>query len=85
MAKEPSAAYLGTRCWAHAARNELALAKADCQAAIAKTATLLDQGMLAFVEGERDKARSLWESAAAANAADGRDVEPWLQRLRADQ
>lgn len=82
IAREPSAAARGTRCWIRVARNEAALGSPDCLAAVESANSPLDRGMVAFIQADYEEAVRVWEAAAAKNPVDASDLAPWLVKAR---
>lgn len=77
---------LGTRCFALVGLGELAEARKDCARAVAlapeKASNLVDQGMLHFLDGNREKAVTAWAEASRQNPARTRQLAPWLERAK---
>ena len=78
-----SAAARGTRCFALAGLGELEAARSDCVRALELRPTLVDRGMLAFIDERYADARRDWETASEADPAQARQLRPWLAKLPA--
>ncbi|MBL8922684.1 MAG: rhomboid family intramembrane serine protease [Myxococcaceae bacterium] len=83
IARSPSAAAKGTRCWIQVARGLRDEALADCLAAVEGANEVMDRGMVAFLQGRPDEAVQSWEEASRRNPVDAADVAPWLEAARA--
>lgn len=76
-------ATLGTRCFALAGLGDREAARWDCARAVALVPdNLVDQGMLAFLDGRRADALRHWIEAGRKRAADARVLRPWIERAR---
>lgn len=74
---------LGTRCFALAGLGDSSAARRDCARAVELApASLIDRGMLAFLDGDRAGAVRLWEEAGRKRAADARVLRPWIAKAR---
>lgn len=77
---------LGTRCFALVGLGELAAARRDCARAVAlapeKASNLVDQGMLHFLDGNREKAVAAWGEASRQDPVQARQLAPWLERAK---
>ena len=84
LALRPDDAHtLGTRCFALAGLGERQAARRDCaRAAEIIPDDLVDQGMIAFLDGRRAEALSRWSEAGRRRAADARSLRPWIARAR---
>jgi len=63
--------------------GELDAARSDCVRALELEPTLVDRGMLAFIDKRYRDARRDWEKSSAADAVQARELRPWLARLPA--
>ncbi len=77
-----STAFLGTRCWVHALREEKEAAIADCEAAVKSGTTYVDAGMLAYLKGDWAEAIKQWERAGEDNKIEEREMKPWIAKAR---
>lgn len=74
---------LGTRCFALAGLGRRQAARKDCaRAAELVPDDLVDQGMIAFLDGRRAEALRRWSEAGRRRAADARSLRPWIARAR---
>jgi membrane associated rhomboid family serine protease/Flp pilus assembly protein TadD len=74
---------LGTRCFALAGLGEHEAARRDCARAVELIPDdLVDQGMIAFLDGRRAEALSRWSKASSKSAADARSLRPWMARAQ---
>jgi tetratricopeptide (TPR) repeat protein len=76
-----SAAFRGTRCFALAGLGELTSAREDCARALSLQPSLVDRGMLAFIDKRHDDARRDWKLASQDDPLVERQLRPWLARL----
>jgi membrane associated rhomboid family serine protease len=83
LARGPSPAARGTRCWIQVARGLRDEALGDCLAAVEGANEVMDRGMVAFLQGRPDEAVQLWEEASRRSPVDAADVAPWLEQARA--
>lgn len=83
--REPEYAVFGTRCWVHQARGETAQAKTDCEIAVKKAGDgtdPVDEGMLAFLNGNKEKAVERWTKAISDEPYYARYFEKYLAQAR---
>ncbi|HSB20258.1 MAG TPA: rhomboid family intramembrane serine protease [Anaeromyxobacteraceae bacterium] len=74
---------LGTRCFALAGLGKREAARRDCaRAAELIPDDLVDQGMIAFLDGRRAEALSRWSEAGRRRAADARSLRPWMAKAQ---
>jgi membrane associated rhomboid family serine protease/tetratricopeptide (TPR) repeat protein len=76
-----SASFRGTRCFALAGLGELTAAREDCARALELQPTLVDRGMLAFIDKRRDDARRDWKRASEDDPVVERELRAWLAKL----
>jgi rhomboid protease GluP len=84
LALRPDDAHtLGTRCFALAGLGKREAARRDCaRAAELIPDDLVDQGMIAFLDGRRAEALGRWGEAARREAADARSLRPWMAKAQ---
>jgi len=84
LALRPDDAHtLGTRCFALAGLGKREAARRDCaRAAELIPDDLVDQGMIAFLDGRRAEALGRWGEAARRQVADARSLRPWMAKAQ---
>lgn len=82
LARRPDdPATLGTRCFALAGLGDREAARRDCARAVELApGDVVDRGMLAFLDGRRAEALSLWREASRRQPADARVLRPWIAK-----
>ncbi|HEY6548159.1 MAG TPA: tetratricopeptide repeat protein, partial [Vicinamibacteria bacterium] len=71
----------GTRCWLRASLGDEAGARLDCaHASRLLPESLLDRGMLHFLEGRPAEAAAAWREAGTKDPEDVRLLAPWLAK-----
>jgi tetratricopeptide (TPR) repeat protein len=74
----------GTRCWLRASLGDEAGARLDCaHASRLLPESLLDRGMLHFLEGRPAEAAAAWREAGTQEPEDVRLLAPWLAKTEA--
>lgn len=74
---------LGTRCFALAGLGDREAARRDCARAVELApGDVVDQGMLAFLDGRRAEAVSRWREAGRRRPADARVLRPWIAKAK---
>lgn len=74
---------LGTRCFALAGLGDREAARRDCTRAVELApGDVVDQGMLAFLDGRRAEAVSRWSEAGRRRPADARVLRPWIAKAK---
>jgi membrane associated rhomboid family serine protease/Tfp pilus assembly protein PilF len=74
---------LGTSCFALAGLGDREAARRDCARAVELApGDVIDQGMLAFLDGRRAEAASRWSEASRGRPANARVLRPWIAKAK---